>query len=353
MRGLPDTRLHPYIEAVITNSGNQTLPHSMTFGEITHTLLYEKENYGALHRVLHMLHDFYAGVTGISAEQTTDNNVFLSTGKAISPGQAAFCLLDIQRTAVFMRGIHKAILKLKNEAEGPVHILYAGCGPYATLLTPFITQFSPHEVRFHLLDVNQASLNAVEKLYTHLNARDYVDEFICADATKYQIPAPVQLVVSEAMQRALNKEPQVAIMQNLIPQLNPQSIFIPEEIRITAHLINRDLEVAAKLDPGTDPGRIDLGEVYNIGRQNCCHHPAITFQMPEMVVGNDELSLFTAVTVFEDERLHHGECSLTVPLPLANVAALLGRQVRLEYVISGEPGFKWHVLENSLENWAR
>lgn len=325
----------------------------MTFGEITQTLLFEKENYGALHRVLHMLHDFYAGVTGISAEQTTDNNVLLSTGKAISPGQAAFCLLDIQRTAVFMRGIHKALLKLKNEVDGPIHILYAGCGPYASLLTPLTTQFSAQEVRFHLLDVHQQSLDAAEKLYTHLNAKGYIEELICADAAKYQIPDPIHLVVCEAMQRALMKEPQVAIMQNLLPQLNPQSIFIPQQIRITAQLLNKDLEMAAKLEPGTDPGRINLGEVYDISRENCCHHPAVVLQMPEMIVGTDELNLFTEVKVFEDERLEHADCSLTVPFPLANVAGLLGRQVQLEYFISGEPGLKWQVLENSLENWVR
>lgn len=325
----------------------------MTFGEITHTLLYEKENYGSLHRVLHLLHDFYAGITGISAEQTTDNNIFLSTGKAISPGQAAFCLLDIQRTAVFLRGIHKAILKLKKEVDGPVHILYAGCGPYATLLTPLTTQFSPHEVRFHLLDVNQSSLDAVGKLYTHLNVKEYVEAFICADAAKYQITSPIHLVVSEAMQRALNKEPQVAIMQNLLPQLSAGAIFIPEQIRVSAVLVNKDLEMAAKLEPGKDPGRVVLGDVYDIGRDNCCNHPAVVLQMPEMVIGNDELSLFTEVKVFEDELLEHDRCGITIPYPLANVAELLGRQVRVEYVVSGSPGFKWQVLENSLENWGR
>ena len=86
-----------------------------TFGEITRTLLHEKENYGALYHCVHALHDFYASVTGISAEQTTDNNIELPTGKAISPGQAANCLLDLQRTAVFLRGIHKAILQLQKD----------------------------------------------------------------------------------------------------------------------------------------------------------------------------------------------------------------------------------------------
>lgn len=325
----------------------------MTFGKVTQTLLFEKENYGELHRVLHLLHDFYASVTGISAEQTTDNNIFLSTGKAISPGQAAFCLLDIERTRVFTRGIYKAILKLQKEVDGPVNILYAGCGPYATLLTPLTTQFSPEQVRFYLMDVNQGSIDAVDKLYAHLNTKNYIEELICFDAAKYQISAPIHLVICEAMQRALAKEPQVAITQNLVPQLSTQALFIPEEIRIDAKLVNMDKEMAAKLEPGTDPERIDLGEVYNIGRENCCNHPAVVLQMPEMVVGNDELSLFTEIKVFEDERLGSSSCGVTVPMPLAGVGGLLGRQVRFEYVVSGEPGIKWQVLENSLENWVR
>lgn len=325
----------------------------MTFGEITQTLLFEKENYGTLHHVLHTLHDFYAGVTGISAEQTTDNNIFLSTGKAISPGQAAFCLLDIERTRVFTRGIHKAILKLQQEVDGPINILYAGCGPYATLLTPLTTQFSPEQVRFYLIDANQASLDAVDKLYTHLHIKNYIEELSCHDAAKYQISAPIHLVICEAMQRALSKEPQVAIMQNLIPQLSSQAIFIPEAIRVNAKLINPDKELSAKLEPGADPARIDLGEVYVISRQNRCYHPPVILQVPEMVIGNDELSLFTEVKVFEDEQLGYSSCGVTVPMPLAGVGGLLGRQLRFEYVISGSPGFKWQVLENSLENWAQ
>lgn len=325
----------------------------MTFGEITQVLLFEKENYGTLHRVLNMLHDFYAEVTGISAEQTTDNNIFLSTGKAISPGQAAYCLLDIQRTTVFMRGIHKAILKLKQEVEGPINILYAGCGPYATLLTPLTTQFSPHEVRFYMMDVNQPSLTAVEKLYEHLGARNYIENLICRDAAAYQLTTSMHIVVSETMQRALNKEPQVAIMQNLIPQLDERAIFIPEEIVITAQLVNKDKELQSKLEPGVDPGRIELGIVYSISRGNCCNQLPVSLQMPESTVGHDELSLFTEVKVFEDERLETGSCSLTIPFPVSGIGPLLGRRVSFEYVISGEPGFRWKVLENSLENWAR
>jgi predicted RNA methylase len=325
----------------------------MTFGDITKTILFDKENYGTLFNVLRMLHDFYASVTGISSDQTTDKNIFLSTGKAISPGQAASCLLDIQRTAVMTRGIYKAILKLKAEVNGPIHILYAGCGPYATLLTPLTTQFSPHEVRFHLMDVNQESLDAAKQLYKHLQAENYVEQFICADAATYKASHPMHLVISECMQKALAKEPQVAITQNLVPQLSEGGIFIPQEITVTAQLINPDKEVQSRLEEGVDPGRVGLGIVYTISQANYSGQEPVTISIPADIGANDELYLYTAIRVFEDEHLEGGSCSLTIPFPVMNIAGHRDRQVVFKYVISGEPGFRWKVLENSLENWAR
>ena len=325
----------------------------MTFGELTGILLFEKENYGKLHQVLHALHDFYAQATGISAEQTADRNVFLSTGKAISPGQAAYCLLDIQRTIVFLRGIHKAILQLKKDVDGPVHILYAGCGPYATLLTPLTTLFTPQEVRFHMMDINQESLPSVDRLYTYLQMRDYIEEFICGDAAAYTIEKPVHLIISETMQPALSKEPQVSIMQNLLPQLNDKGIFIPQEIIITAQLADLDKEMKARMEEGVDPERINLGTVYTIGMDNCCSQHPVTLEIPLDSGTNDELYLFTQVKVFEDERLEPDTCSLTISYHIANIGPLRGRHVQFEYVISQQPGFKWKVMENSLENWAR
>ena len=210
----------------------------MTFGEITHTILFEKENYGKLYEVLHKLHDYYAYVTGIAADHTVDNNIFLPTGKAIAPAQAATCLLDIQRTAVFTRGIYKAIHQLKPSVDGPINILYAGCGPYATLLTPLTTQFGPHEVQFYMLDINPESLDATKALYQQLQAENYIAGYICDDAATFKIDFPAHLIVSECMQKALAKEPQVAVMQNLIPQLPEHGIFIPQEISVTALLVN-------------------------------------------------------------------------------------------------------------------
>jgi predicted RNA methylase len=323
----------------------------MTFGEITQTILFERENYGKLYQVLHTLHDFYASVTGIASDQTTDKNILLSTGKAISPGQAAGCLLDIQRTAVFTRGVYKAILKLKSVVDGPINILYAGCGPYATLLTPLTTQFGHHEVRFHLMDINQESLDAVKLLYQHLQAEHYIASYLCEDAATYQLDFPVHLIVCECMQKALAKEPQVAVMQNMIPQLHEHGIFIPQEIIVSAQLVNGEREVQARLDSSINPGRIDLGSIYTISESHYSGQAPITISIPEQTGVNDELYLFTSVKVFEEEHLEADNCSLTVPFSVGSIADLHGRQMEFKYVINQEPGFRWKVMENSLENW--
>src|SRR5471030_2877346 len=121
----------------------------MILEKSTQTLLFKPENFKDIYDDLHELHDLYALHTGIRAGDINDSDIYLPSGKAISPVKAAFCLLEIQRTAVFIRGIHNAILALKEQFKGEqVHILYAGCGPYATLLTPFTTRFSADEITF-------------------------------------------------------------------------------------------------------------------------------------------------------------------------------------------------------------
>jgi predicted RNA methylase len=318
----------------------------MTFGELTNILLYEKENYGTILQCLHNLHDFYAGITGVTAEHTSDQNVFLPTGKAISPGQAANCLLDIRRTAVFLRGIRKAILQLQQELNGaPVHILYAGCGPYATLLTPLTTIFRLEDVRFHLMDVNQQSVTAAEMLYKQLNATNYVEEFICADASTYQLTQPMHLVICEAMQSALAREPQVSIMLNLIPQIATRARFIPESITIGAYLTDGEQEMQGYMVGGSQPQRKHLQDIFVIGRNELPSLAPFELTIPDYVTSQDELQLFTQIDVYDDERLDVYNCGITLPLKVMDVGGKAGKKVRFEYQIGENPRFKWELVD--------
>ena len=321
-----------------------------TFGEITKVLLFEKENYGSIYQCVHALHDFYASITGISADQTNDNNINLPIGKAISPGQAANCLLDLRRTAVFLRGIYKSILQLQKDfPDQPIHILYAGCGPYASLLTPITTIFGPEQIRYHLMDVQEPSLEAAKKVYEYLQATNYVEEFICADASKYRIDKPIHLVIVEAMQAALIKEPQVAITQNLVPQMMDKAIFLPQEISITAQLLDLEQENNSYWVGGAEPTRINLGEIYRIGQDQYRDQKPVIIQIPSSVGSHTELHLLTEVTVYDDEKLVANNCGITVPLYVDNVTAALGKEVRFEYEVGEKPGFNSEIIKTPSE----
>jgi predicted RNA methylase len=57
----------------------------------------------------------------------------------------------------------------------------------------------------------------VRRLVDHFGLRNC--DFVVGDATSYRHPRPLDLLIVEAMQAALSKEPQVAIVRNLAPQL--------------------------------------------------------------------------------------------------------------------------------------
>lgn len=320
---------------------------TMILEKSTATLLFQPNNFKQIYDELHELHQLYASHTAISAGDMNDTDIFLPSGKAISPTGAAHCLLEIQRTAVFIRGIYKAILKLQQSFPGQqLHILYAGCGPYATLVTPFTTLFSPEEISFHLLDVNERSLTASKKLYQALNLEAYVSEWICADATQYTLPADqaIHLVISETMLNALRKEPQVAIMLNLIPQMQEKALFIPENIRVSAQLLNYKQENAKLTQWDLIPERIDLGEVYAIGREQYEAHKQVCIQIPDEVIKEQSLQLLTEITVFEEERLEIYQSSLNMPVRISDVQEYAGRKINFDYQMGEQPGFNWHWL---------
>lgn len=312
--------------------------------QATEDLLLQPDNYKLIYNAVHTLHDLYASPTGISAGNITDQDIWLPSGNAVSTIKAAHCLLEFMRTAVFLRGIHKAILTLQQSFPGQrIHILYAGCGPYATLLTPLTTRFSSEEIAFHLLDINEDSLTSAKKLYSTLQLEDYVEEWICADATTYKIPndITIHLMISETMLNALRKEPQVAIMLNLVPQLPEQGLFVPEEINVSAQLLSRRDEGNRYMHPDKEPERINLGTVYSIGRDHCEPQKPVTIEIPESFADHKDLYLLTNITTFGEEKLGIYECSLNMPVHIANVEQHQGRRIVFTYHMGEKPGFAY------------
>lgn len=306
----------------------------------TKTLLFDTD-YHNLTAALKQLHQIFAAFTGIRAGDITDDDINLPSGKAVSTIKAAHCLLEIDRTRKFLRGIYQAINQfLDKQPDQPVNILYAGCGPYATLLTPLTTLFTSQQVRFTMLDINAASLEAAHLLYRELGILDYVMDFVCTDATSYQLPANVRydMIISETMLNALRKEPQLAIMNNLVPQLHPEAIFIPETITVEAMLTRWEEEYNYFVIPDYEPKRIKAGLVYCASREFLLPKPVV-IHAPASETHN-RLDLFTEINVFGGEILTTYNCSLTMPLAICK---LENHQkdvaVTFEYVMSDHPGF--------------
>ncbi|SDH59153.1 Predicted RNA methylase [Pedobacter terrae] len=306
----------------------------------TNVLLFE-DDYLQIKNAIEQLHLLFAGATGINAGNITDEDIYLPNGKAVSSIKAAHCLKELERTRRFIRGINQAINQLLNAMPGQtVHILYAGCGPYATLLTPLTSKFTSAQINFILLDINPDSLDAAKALYEELGLSEYVIDYVCTDATTYEFPNHIRIdmVISETMLNALRKEPQVAIMNNLIPQMHPKAIFIPENITVEAVLTRWEEEYKYFTIPEYLPKRIKAGLVYSASREFKLPQPVV-LQVPASET-HKQLSLFTEITVFGKEVLTTYNCSLTLPLAICKLQNQKGDMtITFEYVMSDKPGF--------------
>ncbi|WP_250655380.1 hypothetical protein [Alkalimarinus coralli] len=219
---------------------------STQLSAITATLLDEDSSHQDVCLALDEFSHLCSSITGVKPDTSFDawaEDSFLDYGVAINPQAAAYCIHDYQRSVVFIRGVYAAInvAKLRFPAQ-KLKILYAGCGPFATLLLPLMTQFESDELELHLLDIHQRSLDSVGRLLSQLGMDDYAVSLTQGDACTYQHPEDLHIIVAEVMQKALEQEPQVAVTANLAPQLCEKGIFIPEQIDVQLCLAQWDNE---------------------------------------------------------------------------------------------------------------
>jgi predicted RNA methylase len=304
-----------------------------------------KEDFYAMKQAVDNLYEIFKLITEIDINNLNEGDILLPTGKAISPSAAAHCLLEMKRTAIFLRGIKKAIDKKVKNKIGVINILYAGCGPYATLISPLLTLYKTDRIKVTLLDINQTSLKAIENLINELDLENFVDEYIFADASDYLINRDYDIVISETMQSCLHNEPQVAIMQNLIPQMNEDSIFIPQKITIDAYLRKpgkwNDYNALREEDESKF-----LKEVFSVSK-TCLdiNNFKATIDIPEDLNGFFELMLHTTITVFEDEVLGLNNCSLNLPKKFYDFNKRYANKLEFWYSLSDKPQIECKVVD--------
>jgi hypothetical protein len=317
---------------------------------------------------LHSLFSSITGMGGVTGNPPDSIGTILPAGKAISPEDAASCVLDVARTSKFLRGTFTALREAQERfSQRPIEILYAGCGPFAALAIPLTTQFTAADIRFTLLDTQHRSLGSAQHLFRALDLEPFVRHYIQSDAASYihNSNAPLHMVITETMQRALATEPQVAITLNLVPQLCPGGILIPEKISIDACLFdlkkefltpsNSDEAVRSSENPESHRIRIELGRVFEIGVDNAQHlatmrskdafssdarFPAVVLDVPQEAEKDLHIMLRTEITVFGSVMLREYDSGLTNPEILHELGRIgNGRRIEFQYVLGGNPRF--------------
>jgi len=347
--------------------------------KIADQLLDLEANASELRAAAHQLYSLFSDVTGVgdssqAPEDTRDT--LLACGKALSPNDAARSILDYYRTAQFLRGTYAAIKEAqKRFTDRPIEILYAGCGPFAPFAIALATQFSPDEIQFTLLDINARSLNAAKQIVDHLNLGGFIRAYVQDDAACYQHPIGrgPHIVITETMQQALAKEPQVAIDLNLRRQLVPGGIFIPDCVAIDVCLSELSKEIRfiqAKTDIGKSElsdlragkNRIVLGRIFelredhrralltgtaiNAMTRNTLFDP-VTIEIPPIEDHTYRLMLLTTITIFDTIVLTENTSGLTLPMVLHDLGTVAGgSRIEFSYTLGHQPGFRYRLLPN-------
>ena len=99
--------------------------------------------------------------------------------------------------------------------------MYVGPGPFAALLLPLIPFYSQSQLQICLIEFHQASVNALVSLIAHYGFNNYFDEILTEDAMNYKNEKEYlfDIIIVEAMQKALSKEPQVALTNHFSQSL--------------------------------------------------------------------------------------------------------------------------------------
>ncbi|MBF0613262.1 MAG: hypothetical protein G8345_21145 [Magnetococcales bacterium] len=314
----------------------------ITFRETCNALFSQEESYGCQQQAAQDLFRLLAGIIEYDDNQPQleqAKDCFLPSGKAISLQGAARCLWEFVRTSRFLQGVEAALRAAQQRFPGQrIRLLEAGCGPFALLALPLALKFEPSQVGFTLLDIHPHSLEAAKTIVTTLGLQDYVDAYVQADATTWTCPDHLRphVMVSETMQNALKKEPQVAITRNLAHQCVPGGYFLPEKVRVDFCLLYWITDEGEVPFQRTQP----VATLYELRPDNP-HDPLHgQFTLPDPLPERVRPGLCTHIQVFGDYCLEENQCSLTLPLKVKGLELQAGGIIHHEYIMGEVPGFQ-------------
>ncbi|WP_051666721.1 hypothetical protein [Pedobacter sp. R20-19] len=274
----------------------------------------------------------------IKADEISDRTDIRSKfGSAIGTFWAANCVKEVFRTQRFVRGLHLAIKDKLLQGDGPIHVLYAGTGPFAALALPIMVQFSPAEVQFTLLEINENSYHKLLDVITAFDLNSYVKSIEIADATNYVLQdIDVDIVISETLNRALITEPQVFIMLNLASQLGEGVVYLPEEITVN---------LCAKKRSENKPTKLKTLINFNVDKMkeiiDRSENQEWTFDEIKVNINNiDPVNLYysTELKIYRDNFLGYEDSSLNL-LEKVKLEHQTTDDLIFKYNAAGKPGF--------------
>ena len=327
--------------------------------DVTKEILSEELDYVSLKNKLENLNSILFSIVELDVNDLKDReDIPFENGIALCTTFAALCVVDLMRTRQFIRGVFKAVKTVRSQKTTPVRFFYAGTGPFATLILPLLTKYSPDELQLTLLEVNETTGNYLKSLIKELGIEPYIEKIISEDASKYTIDETqeVDIFISETMQHGLVKEQQVPIMLNLVNQLDKDVIIIPSKIKLDLALLNTSERVA--INQSNEPKYNVLktllefdkqfihsysNQVKKKGRFELCKQLQFLKESDEEY---DRLGILTSIQVYDDEWIDIDECSLTVPKLLLDLRREQKdkREISLDYVIKESPDFEYELI---------
>jgi hypothetical protein len=320
----------------------------MKLSKIADTILDQGTPRAQLEEVLRGFSEMCSAVSGVEPSPSFDawaEDTFLANGVAINSRAAAHCVTDYRRTVVFLRGVFAALTQAVQQfSDVPVKVLYAGCGPYATLLLPLLGRFDADRLDITLLDYHQQSLDGVARLIEFFEYGDYRIKLLQADACDYQSSQPLHLIIAETMQKSLEQEPQFAITANLAPQLSPGGTFIPHKIEVELCLASREggrVPLATVLTLTSDGAEtLDKTALQNklTGKRELS--PVLAeIPLTQATDGFDAL-FFTRIQVFSEHWLADHEAEITLPSRCTELSPVkAGERWAVSYQLGNYPKF--------------
>lgn len=307
-----------------------------------------------------LLSDFFLTFQSNRNPQPTDQTeIILKGGIALSFDHAADCLQDYHRTARFIKGVYLSIQELLLRFPGEkINILYAGCGPFATILLPVLPLFKTDQLQVTLIDIHPESVKFVKELFTTLHLLPFADSISVQNAISYCYPnANLHLVISETMFHALLTEPQVAITRNLAPQLVEDGIFIPEEVTIEAAISSFSNEPflsnsSTPILPATTE-RTLIAQLFSLNKNSVQsssfsnqEYRSACYRIPVFQKSSPDICLFTHVKIFKTLELGLSESLITNPYCLASILNLpSGAQLSFVYTFAELPSWSYQLAD--------